>query len=81
MLALQGWRDSLCPCGCGFPAVVAQDPMTEFRVNVPDPVRCQVRAVMSQRQRDHESPTPPEALLWRAEVRSDPGADADGEEH
>lgn len=68
MLALQDWRDSLCPCGCGWPADVAQDPMTEFRVRVEDPTRCHVRSALAKAQREYASGegSRPEGLLWRA---------------
>lgn len=78
MDALRWWRDEyLCPCGCGFPVEVAQDPMTEFRVQVPNPTRCHVRtALIRAREGDRESKRQqPDALLYAAQVRLDPGAD------
>ena len=69
MLALQDYRDTtLCPCGCGWPAEISQDPMTEFRVRVSS-VRCHVRTQMSRAQAEYreQSGARPDGLLWRAE--------------
>ena len=78
MDALRWWRDEyLCQCGCGFPAEVAQDPMTEFRVQVPDPGRCHIRTALGKAHKAASGREHPEALLWSAQVRLDPGADAD----
>lgn len=73
MLSLQHWRETfLCPCGCGYPAEVAQDPMTEFRARVEAPTRCHVRTAMIRAQRDAQDAgiQVPEALMWRVNLAS-----------
>jgi len=68
-LALDEYRSKvLCPCGCGYPAEIAQDPMTEFKVLVDDPTRCHVRTALVRKQREWEG-AHPEGLLWRASMR------------
>lgn len=84
MRALHEYRaEDLCECGCGFPKVVAQDPMTEFRVEVPAPAKCHIRAALLRAQRAYaeKQGATPEAALWSVRVRSDPGADPHRDQH
>jgi len=71
MLALAQWRDEdLCPCGCGWSKVVAQDPMTEFGVEVIRG-RCHVRTALSRVQTEYAQ-TPgaiPEGALWSTRLK------------
>jgi hypothetical protein len=72
MRALEHYRTRfLCPCGCGHPAAVSLDPLTEFKVHVPTPVRCHVRTALRAAQRQYEDApgARPEGLLWHAEVQ------------
>lgn len=73
--ALQQWRDEdLCECGCGWPKAISQDPMTEFRVRVPLPVRCQIRTALAAAQKNYRAGKDPrpEGLIWAARI---PGID------
>jgi len=73
MLALEQYRrEVLCPCGCGYPAEISQDPATEFAIRVPPPTRCHIRTALAQEQKDSEDRPTPEGLLWGVEL--DPGA-------
>lgn len=75
MLALEQYRrEVLCPCGCGFPAEVAQDPMTEFRRQVGPPIRCHIRTGLAQAQKQYRESNPHgemSGLLWDVKVRQD----------
>lgn len=72
MLALQHYRDHLlCPCGCGWPKSVSQDPMTEWYVRVGEPTRCHVRTALIRAQQDAKGRKHPEALLWSAQLQMD----------
>lgn len=69
MLALEDYRRNvLCPCGCGYPAEVSQDPMTEFRAYA-GPVRCHVRTALVRAQKDQQGVPHPEGRLWVAKLR------------
>lgn len=69
MLALEHYRSRvLCPCGCGWPADVSQDPTTENTVRVGAPTRCHIRTALIEAQRDGPDRRTPEALLWGATV-------------
>lgn len=69
MLALEEYRTTvLCPCGCGFPKEISQDPRTEFAVSVPPPTRCHIRTALAEAQKDSEDRPTPEALLWGVEL-------------
>ena len=74
MAALAEYRERvLCPCGCGYPREVAQDPMTEFRTTVPAPTRCHVRSAIVRAQKSWAKEHPDsdmDGLLWGATVRS-----------
>lgn len=65
MLALDRYESSLCPCGCGFPAEVSQDPENEDRFRAALPIRCHARTALAvaQKARGDEDDYP-EALLW-----------------
>lgn len=73
MLGLEEYRSQvLCPCGCGYPAEVSQDPMAEFRSTVGPPVRCHVRTALERAQTQYRESNPKAlmgGLLWSAEVR------------
>jgi hypothetical protein len=74
MRALDWFRDEyMCPCGCGLPKDVAQDPATEGRVEVPPPTRCHVTTATVEAQRAYgEKPgARPHGLMWSARVRQD----------
>lgn len=47
-LALDAYRRSLCPCGCGFPASVSQAPDNEDRFDAGLPYRCHVRTAIAK---------------------------------
>lgn len=69
MLALQHYRDRiLCPCGCGYPAEVSQDPMTEFKAYA-EPVRCHIRTALVRAQKDQKDAPNPEGRMWVAKLR------------
>lgn len=72
MLALQHWRESICP-SCGWPKAICQDPTTEFRLNVPLPTRCHVTTAVDRAQESYSSLPGARlgGLLWRAEIRGD----------
>jgi len=75
MLALEQYRrEVLCPCGCGWPVEVAQDPMTEFKRQVATPVRCHIRTGLAQAQEAYRKANPEgemSGLLWGVTVRQD----------
>jgi len=75
MLALEEYRrDVLCPCGCGWPKDVSQDPMTEFRREVGAPVRCHVRTGLAVSQEAYRKANPEaemSGLLWGVTLRAD----------
>lgn len=84
MRALHEYRaEDLCPCGCGWPRTVSLDPMTEFRIEIPPPVRCHVRAALVKAQESYarQSGAVTEAALWTARLRSDAGADPHRDQH
>lgn len=74
MLALAQYRDEdLCPCGCGWPKVVSQDPMTEFRVEVTRG-RCHIRTALARAQAEYARTTgaTPEGALWSTRIKDAP---------
>ena len=72
MLALAQWRDEdLCPL-CGWPKVICQDPMTEFKAHTLPPVRCQITTTINRAQAEWGEKANggyPEAMLWGAQVK------------
>lgn len=72
MLALQKWRNDLCP-SCGWPRSICQAPETEFRLTVPPPTRCHVTTAVDRAQRAYSEQPGAKlgGLLWRAEIRGD----------
>lgn len=74
MLALQYYRDGLCPL-CGMPAEVCQAPENEMKVKSPPPTRCHFTTAVGVRRDAQTSGqvkvNHPEALLYGAEIPSD----------
>ena len=70
LLALAGWRASLCPCGCGLPAeqTLAHENDGHTFVVQP-PTRCRARTALSIAQAQAADSPQPEALLWSVERR------------
>lgn len=71
MLGLEQWRtDLICPL-CGWPKSVCQDPKTEFRVEVPEAVRCHVTTALHLAQKAYsEKPgAVPDGRLWSARLK------------
>lgn len=76
MLALQYYRDGLCPL-CGMPASICQAPENELRVKASDPVRCHFTTQIGVR-RDAQvggkngkaKPNQPQALMYTAELKT-----------
>ena len=72
MLALQFYRDGLCPA-CGRPVSVCQDPANEGKFVSPPPVRCHATTALSERQEAQTGgkvkPRHPNALLYSAELK------------
>lgn len=67
MLALDYYRKHLlCPCGCGWPKEISQDPETENLATVGPPVRCHIRTAIVRAQKDVKDRPVPEGLLWGA---------------
>lgn len=55
----------MCPCGCGLPASVSQDPENEDRFTVDLPVRCHAGTALARAQQQIPEDTPsPRALMW-----------------
>ena len=75
MLALEQYRtEVLCPCGCGWPKEISQDPMTEFTRRVPEPTRCHIRTGLAKAQQQYHDANPQgemTGLLWGVTVQSD----------
>lgn len=70
LLALAGYRASLCPCGCGLPAeqtLAHEDDGRRFVVS--PPARCRARTALAQKQAEYQDSPQPEALLWSVERR------------
>jgi hypothetical protein len=73
MLALAAYRlQELCSL-CGMPKAICQDSGTEFRVKVPDPIRCHVTTAIRRKQAERHSVygtagTHEDALLWSATI-------------
>lgn len=68
--ALAQYRaEYVCP-SCGGLRAICQDPMAEFNVDAPLPVRCHVTTQLRAAQNDYASKTAarPEGLMWRADV-------------
>lgn len=64
-LALEAYEGSLCPCGCGYPASVSQDPANEDRFTADLPIRCHARtALVRAQERVSDDVKAPEALMW-----------------
>ncbi len=71
-MALEHYEASLCPCGCGHPAQVAQDGDNEFRFEVDGPYRCHARTALSKaREGQSEDVDAPDALLWSSRLKDD----------
>jgi hypothetical protein len=72
MLALQYYRDGLCPA-CGRPVDVCQNPDNEMKWTSPPPVRCHATTAVRERQDAQTSgkvkPRHADALLYRAELK------------
>ncbi|WP_285797794.1 hypothetical protein [Micromonospora sp. NBRC 107095] len=69
MAALTGYRNSLCPCGCGHLAEHTTAHESDGRrFVVPPPVRCRARTALAIAQAQNDNPQS-EALLWRVERR------------
>lgn len=66
MLALAGYRASLCPV-CGYPRDVCQASENAGRFSVPPPTRC--HATTAIQQVDREGYEVPQALIWSAELK------------
>lgn len=67
-MALDRYEDGLCPCGCGYPAEVSQDPENEDRFRAGLPIRCHARTalVVAQKAQEGTEVPAPEALLWES---------------
>ena len=73
MRALEHYRtEMICP-SCGWPKEICQDPMTEFKVEVPPPTRCHVTTALrnAQKAASEKSNAGAEGLLWAARLRAD----------
>lgn len=75
MLALQHYRDGLCPL-CGMPSDICQNPANELKVRASDPVRCHFTTAASVRREVHTGgkngkakPNQPHALIFGAELK------------
>lgn len=65
MLALQEWRDTLCPL-CGLPREVCTDPSAEFKWHA-EPIRCHVHTATLRAQEEARGKYQlPGGQLWRA---------------
>lgn len=74
MLALQDYRDSLCPL-CGWPTTICQEPLNAHNFRAKLPTRCYVTTVIDIAQTEERAaygkePPQARARLWGAELQN-----------